>query len=200
MIQESLTKLGLTEKEALIYLTMLEQGKASHGAIARLTKINRTTVYSVAKELADKGLIAEDLGAVTTYLVALPPGEIQNLLAKREKELHEQKQVASELIGQLQQITQHTQYTIPKINFVEEKKLEDYLYKRTPTWHESILQYDGVWWGFQDPSFVEHYEKWIDWQWQTAASPKISLKLLTSASPTEEKMKQKHYERRQLKV
>lgn len=34
------------------------------------------------------------------------------------------------------------------------------------------MEKDSTWWGFQDHTFVEHYEKWIDWYWQEVAPKK----------------------------
>ena len=55
-----------------------------------------------------------------------------------------------------------------------------------------------MWWGFQDHNFVMHYEKWIDWYWQTAPA-KISLQLLSNQSEIEKTMQGKKYARRKIK-
>jgi len=73
MIQENLKKLGFSTKEVNIYLTILENGKISPANIADITKINRSTVYSIAKQLAKLGLISEDIGGSQRYFVAKPP-------------------------------------------------------------------------------------------------------------------------------
>src|SRR5689334_21417619 len=120
MIQELLGQFGLTDKETLVYLTVLERGKISYAQVGKIAKINRTTVYSVAKELISKGLITEDLAGKSSYLVALPPTEIQTVIDKEEKELFKKKQAVSQIVSELKKISQNTQYTIPKISFIEE--------------------------------------------------------------------------------
>ena len=62
MINELLTQLGFGEKEIKVYLTLLQHGKLSPASLAKIVGLNRSTVYSVAKELKEKGVIAEDLG------------------------------------------------------------------------------------------------------------------------------------------
>lgn len=57
--------------------------------IAKTTNINRATVYSIAKELIKKAVIAEDLGGKSRYLVALPPQDLDQLVKKEEKKIEQ---------------------------------------------------------------------------------------------------------------
>lgn len=53
-----LTKLGLKDKEALVYIACLEFGSfISASQLARKTSINRVSIYSIAKQLAKKALL-----------------------------------------------------------------------------------------------------------------------------------------------
>ncbi len=60
-------------------------------------------------------------------------------------------------------------------------------------WNNEILKTDATWWGFQDHSLVEHYEKWIDWTWNTKEyqNPRIKAHLLSNISPIEQKLEKK---------
>lgn len=194
MISEELKKLGLNDKQITVYLSVLEQGKATHIAISRITKINRTTVYSVAKELAEKGLITEDLGGTTTYLVALPPQNVFTIVEKAEKELFEKKKAAEAVSFELSKLVKLAKYSAPKITFVDEKNLEQYLYKQTPIWNRSLMAYDRTWWGFQDKTFVKHYEAWIDWYWEKGVQGDMYVKLLSNESA--EAIKKKKFKNR----
>ena len=196
MVNELLQNLGFGEKEIKVYLTLLQHGKLSPASLAKIVGLNRTTVYSTAKELAQKGVIAEDLGSKSMYLVAKPPQDLELLAKKEEKQLEEKKAIIKNAVEALQGLTKGTQYTIPKIVFVAEDELNSHLHKQTPIWDKSILKYDGTWWGFQDHTFVQNYEKWIDWYWETGSDPKTKLKLLSNE--TAEKIKKKKYERRQI--
>ncbi len=196
MINELLKTLGFGDKEISVYLTLLQHGKLTPASLSKITKLNRTTVYSTAKELVSKGVIAEDLGNKSLFLVAKPPRDLEILAQKEEKILQDKKTVIKNAVEELQAITKATQYTIPKIVFVAQDELESHLHKRTPAWDESILKYDGCWWGFQDDTFVKNYEKWIDWYWETGSNPSTSLKLLSNE--TAEKIKKKKFGRRQI--
>lgn len=197
MIQEILKQLDFTDKEIEVYLTILESGKVTPTDVAKLTGINRTTVYSVAKELIKRGVVAEDLGGQTLYLVALPPQDLKSVVQKEEKKLEEKKSLVEKAIAELQNYARDTKYSVPKIVFIGEDDLENYLYKQTAVWNESIMKYDGCWWGFQDQSFVRYYEDWIDWYWQTGSPKNMKLKLLSNESA--EKIKKKKYENRKIK-
>ena len=73
MVETLLQQLGFTANEIAVYLAVLENGKITPTDVAKRTGVNRTTVYSVAKELAKRGVMVVDLGGVNHYLVALPP-------------------------------------------------------------------------------------------------------------------------------
>ena len=53
----NLINIGFSEKEANVYLALLELGKRTVSAIARKAGINRTTTYDVLESLAAKNLI-----------------------------------------------------------------------------------------------------------------------------------------------
>lgn len=197
MVNDLLKQLGFGEKEITVYLTLLQHGKLTPASLAKIVKLNRTTVYAVAKELTQKGVIAEDLGGASMFLVAKPAQDLVLLAEKEEKHLQEKKSIIKNAIEELQTIAKPTQYTVPKIVFVAQDQVNDHLYKQTPAWDKSILQYDGIWWGFQDHSFVQSYESWIDWYWEKGGSTKTSLKLLSNEIA--EQIKKKKFQGRQIR-
>ena len=199
MLEKVLNQLGLGRKEQVIYKLILEHGKISPALLSRLSKINRTTVYSVAEELKAKGLILEDLGGKIIYYIPTRADDLKKILEEdREKAKHKEHSI-HELQEILKNIPESKTYSVPKIRFIDEADLEQYLYEATPRWYESMQTTDTTWLGFQDHTFVEKFEKWIDWSWEKAPQP-IKLKLLTNESDIEEKMKSKKYsDRRMLK-
>ena len=198
MINTLLKQLGFGDKESEVYLTILKHGKIAPADLAKATGINRTTVYSVAKELISKGVIAEDLGGTALYYVAAPIKDLGLIIKKEEKKLEEKKSLVDSAIKELAGLASQSKYFIPKIVFVAEEDLENYLYKQTPVWNESIMSRDGTYWGFQDSSFVRYYEKWIDWYWEAGNPPKeLVLQLLSNEAA--EKLKGKHFAKRKIK-
>jgi len=199
MIKEILKKLGFNEKEISVYLTVLEQGKTKPSDVSRMTGINRSTVYGIAKELVQKNIIVEDLAGKQSYLVALPPEDLKMLAQKEERELANKKILIDQAVQELGKYTQNTKYSIPKIQFIYEEDVQDFLYKQSPLWQKSMEKYDSTWWGFNDTSAIELNQKWIDWYWREIASKDLYVKLLTNQSQIEEEMKVKGYDRRMIK-
>lgn len=180
MLNQYLQQLGFTDKEIGVYLCVQEGGKLSATDISRKTKINRTTVYSVAKELVKKGLINEDLGGTTVYFVALPPDDLRTLYKTQEEALNAKKKTIDQAILELQALPKSKQYSVPKIRFVDEPQLHDFLFKQLPTWIESAKKYpDHNWWGYQDVSLLEQYPDWVDYHWEIFPED-FGLKIFTN--------------------
>ena len=134
MINQYLQQLGFSDKEIAVYLCVLESGKLAARAVSRITKINRTTVYSVAKELINKGVLQEDLGGANRYYTALPPEELRSLYKIQEKELNKKKTIIEEAIKELVVLPKSKQYSVPKIRFIDEPHMNDFLFKQLPIW------------------------------------------------------------------
>lgn len=54
---QTLQEYGFTDKESKVYMTVLSLGMAPVSSIARNAKYNRTTVYSILKELQKKQVV-----------------------------------------------------------------------------------------------------------------------------------------------
>src|SRR3989338_3964083 len=138
MVEKTLKQLGLNDNEIEVYLTVLRNGKILASKVAGITKINRTTVYSIAKKLITMRLIAEDLGGKRNYLVARPPEQLAEMTTDEQKRLDEKKEIVSQAIKQLNPFASKVAYSIPKIRFIEEGDIEKHLYEITPTWIETL--------------------------------------------------------------
>ena len=197
MSKTTLGKLGFSDKESEVYLALLQHGTLTPAEIAKLTRISRPTVYSVSKELVKKGVVIEDLGGPSRSLVAKRPEDLAILINREQKALDVRKTTVQSAIVELQKIAQSSKYSIPKIVFIPEEKIESYLYKQTPSWNASIKETQTMFWGFQDPSLVENYQEWIDWYWQQANPP--ILNLLSNESNIEEMKKTRGYANRHIR-
>jgi predicted transcriptional regulator len=207
MLEQLLKQLGFTEKEIVVYLCVLEHGKLSAAAVSRITKINRTTVYSVSKELIAKGVLVEDVVSTQRYFSAVSPEELRTLYTKEEEALKTKKQSVEQLITELASVPKNKNYSVPKIRFIDERHVNDFLYKALPTWIESSKKLpsdDQNWWGFQDTSFIDAYPEWFKYHWQIFPKD-FGTRLFTNKKPSEEEFA-KHVakniessERRQIK-
>jgi predicted transcriptional regulator len=166
MLEKEFGQLGLNDNEREVYLAVLKAGKASPARIAKETAINRTTVYSVSRKLMSLGLVGEDLSAKVGYLYAEKPEALEHMFAKEEAVLKERKILAQTLVKELTALPSGKSYSIPKIKFIEEADLTDYLYKQYSFWADSSLERDNTWWGYADSSFTKEYKEWIHWTWK----------------------------------
>lgn len=167
-MEELFGKLDINDNEREVYLSVLRAGKIAANQVARETSINRTTVYSIAKKLESMGIISIDYGQKISYLVAVSPDRLVSIFEKEERKIAEKKLVARKLADELSSLASEKHYSVPRIKFVEENDLEEYLYVAYPRWEESAKGKENVWRGFQDDSFTTHYEKWINWIWKRA--------------------------------
>ncbi len=87
MYEKELQNLGLSEKEAKVYMTALELGPDTAQNIAKQSGINRATTYVQVESLKEKGLMSEFEKGKKTFFVAESPNRLKNLLSVIEKEL-----------------------------------------------------------------------------------------------------------------
>jgi sugar-specific transcriptional regulator TrmB len=194
-LQKSLENLGFSAKEIQVYLAIIKLGKTTPAEVAKVTKIGRPTVYNLAKSLISKGVIAEDKADAILHLVALPPEGLRASIERSKVELSKRESLVDGAIEELGLIQSGESYPVPRLRFVEENELRDYLFQSAMKWNESVISKDGVWYGFQDHSFVENYEDWIDWTVKKFKGMKYEVKLFSNASKIEEKLEGKIPER-----
>lgn len=70
---EPLKNLGLSEKEVLVYLALLQLGSATPYQVAKKSGIKRPTAYVIAEELVKKGLIVHIPGEEKKRYIAKNP-------------------------------------------------------------------------------------------------------------------------------
>ena len=197
-ISQLLKEIGFQEKEITIYLLLAKKSRLTPAEIAMQTKINRATVYNIVKELISKGIVAEDLAAKTMTIVALPPDRFKQMLAPQKRELKEKEERLDQVIKEIALMNTSREYPVPKIRFVEESKIEDFLYQEAQKWDQSAQKKDGTWWGFQDHHLVEQYEKWLRWLWKEVHAT-TAVKILSNDTPFERKIKS-YYPKRSIKT
>lgn len=94
-MKDKLIKLGFSEKEALIYMTLLRIGPAVASTLARLTGIKRTSIYDLTNRLLEDNLIMSFKQGTYTYFVVDDVNKLY-LYEKQKAEL------AKDLVEELQ--------------------------------------------------------------------------------------------------
>lgn len=83
---KTLTNLGLSDKEALVYLTSLSLGSTTILKIAKASELKRPTVYGVVDDLKKLGLMKIDLKGWKQYYTAEDPKHLDKIIEDRRKE------------------------------------------------------------------------------------------------------------------
>src|SRR3989344_1564256 len=91
MFEKYLQEIGLNEKEAALYLALLQVDAASVIDLSKKTKINRSTVYVVLEGLMKKGLVSETQIGKKVHYQAEAPERLETFV-ERQKAIFEELQ------------------------------------------------------------------------------------------------------------
>lgn len=90
-IEAVLERYGLTNKEVVVYLTLLQYGRAKASALIKKTGISRATVYFILESLQERGLVLRiDDSKIAEYVAEDPKRIIHdaNSIAKELAEVY----------------------------------------------------------------------------------------------------------------
>lgn len=82
-----LEEIGLTDKEANIYFTMLSLGPSTILKIAKASGIKRTTAYSIIESLKEKGLAIIEVRGFKKLFIPSNPKNIEKTLEEKKKKV-----------------------------------------------------------------------------------------------------------------
>lgn len=103
-LERELEKLGLTEKEAKVYLATLELGPHPVQDIARKAGVNRATTYVMIEALMQRGLMTSLERGKKRLFNAEPPDRLLSLVRVKERELQEQEREFAQVLPELRAI------------------------------------------------------------------------------------------------
>ncbi len=120
LIQE-LQGIGLSEKEARVYLAVLELGQDTVQHISEKAEVNRATTYVILESLATKGLVTTIGDEKKTVYVAEGPHSLNNIIHEQEEELQKKNDELDHILPEL-----NTLYNLhpekPVVRFYEGKE------------------------------------------------------------------------------
>ena len=117
-INKLLRELGLIGKEAEVFGVLLERGPMIAAAIAKFSKLNRTTVYGLLKELTEKGLVSSNAKDGAARYQTIEPELIPAYIERKRATLLETKSDIEALIPQLKLLRAKGK-TLPRVQFFE---------------------------------------------------------------------------------
>ena len=84
-----LQNLGLTTREAEIYLILLDTGSTTTGQIIKKSGLHKATIYSILQRLVDRGLVSYIVKERARYFEATDPENLLDFLKEKEDSLKE---------------------------------------------------------------------------------------------------------------
>ncbi len=102
-------ELGLSNKEARVYVACLKVGPAAVQRIADQADIKRVTAYVILESLVGLGLVSQSVKGKKTFFTAETPETLARLVSKREAELATQKASLAQVLPELARLK-----TVPK--------------------------------------------------------------------------------------
>lgn len=104
MFEKYLQEIGLNEKEAALYLALLQVDAASVIDLAKKTSINRSTVYVVLEGLMKKGLVSETQIGKKVHYQAEPPERLETFVERQKAIFEVQQKRLKDIIPQIKSI------------------------------------------------------------------------------------------------
>lgn len=104
MFVADIQRLGLTEKEAKLYLTSLRIGPASMQTLAAKAKVDRGTAYHLAKTLGQKGLFTQVSGGKRPLFGVTNPVQFYDYVAEQKRQADEHVAAMEHVIDDLKSL------------------------------------------------------------------------------------------------
>jgi len=120
MFERYLQEIGLTDKESVVYLNLLNSGDSSVAEVAKKTNIKRPTVYTVLESLLKKGLVSETTKDNKIRYQAEPPERLETFVERQKTLLEEKSRILKDFIPELK-ATQRETSDKPIVKYYEGK-------------------------------------------------------------------------------
>ncbi|MEI6849654.1 MAG: helix-turn-helix domain-containing protein [archaeon] len=86
-ITKTLSKIGLSQNEIKVYLTLNDNGSCKAGRVAKISKLDRSSTYNAIQMLLDKGFVSYVLVGKVKWFQAVGPKRILDYLKEQEEEI-----------------------------------------------------------------------------------------------------------------
>lgn len=104
MLQQDLEQIGLSEKEAKVYLAALELGQAPVQDISKKSGVNRATTYVILESLMKKGIITTTEVGKKRLFVAEAPQSLHRVLEEQKTELERRGEQLQGMMKELESV------------------------------------------------------------------------------------------------
>ncbi len=166
-----LEELGLTEKEAKLYLALLELGQATSSDLIKKLDYYSKTVYELLEKLMKKGLVSYVIKSNIKYFGAVNPEKFLDILKEEENDIKIKENKIKEILPKLKQLKELNKEKQEASIYYGKKGMKS-VFEDTLKQKDEILVFGG---GGKSKEFLEHY---YDLWNRIRAKSKIKLRLL----------------------
>ena len=166
MLSKELEKIGLEEKEANVYLALLELGEGNIQQLSRKSGVKRTTVYEIIEKLKEKSLISMITRKKRVYYLAESPQKIRF-------DLDEKIKILDGIMPEIMSVANAVEKK-PKIRFFEGISGIKEIYSDTLRYPDQEI----LAWETQEV-FLYFDQEYIDWYIPERAKRKIWIRAIT---------------------
>ncbi|HLC76148.1 MAG TPA: transporter substrate-binding protein [Candidatus Peribacterales bacterium] len=181
MIEDLLKDIGLSEKEAKLYITLLRHGQQTITFLSKRAEINRGLGYVLLHDLLEKGLVTKSSKGKVIYFSLLDPKLLVSYLENKKKDIDTKQERVQAMLGQFSAIT-NPGTAKPKIRFYDGSEgARTVLDSILATESKSLQAYVSV---METAKLVggEHFRKFIE----KLSSAEISLDVIRAREVTTE--------------
>lgn len=116
-LDKNLITLGLSQKEASVYLASLELGPTTAQNIAKKAGVNRPTTYVMIESLTKRGLMSSFEKGKKRFFTAESPERLQNIFHLQRKAVDEREHGLRAILPELRALSSGTEK--PRVRFYE---------------------------------------------------------------------------------
>jgi len=103
-IAKTLTQIGLSDKQAVIYEALLNLGKANIGKLLPKIPYKRGNTYDILEELKQKNLVSEIEERGKKVFVVEPPTSLERFVDQQEQAVVQQRKLLNDNLNQLKSL------------------------------------------------------------------------------------------------
>lgn len=183
-IINGLLQLGLSDKEALIYISTLDSDNSSIPSLAASTGLSRGTVYDLVEKLKEKSFLTEVRKGKRRSLIAEnPTNRLYSILDDKHTEIQKSKKIVESILPSINLLVKND--FKPEIRIYEGEK------GFRKVWDE-ILSYEGK--EFLSIARIETYIKFMGEEFLTEIQERkkklgFTSRAINENSPSAQKMK-----------
>ena len=118
MVERELVRLGLSQKEAQVYLASLELGPAPMQDISKQAGVNRATTYLMVEMLTERGLMSSIERGAKKLFTAEPPERLKQLVRTEEERVRGARESLDKILPELSVLLQSAPER-PRVRFYE---------------------------------------------------------------------------------